>query len=56
MEESSDAGSIPASSTTCTKEGPGLPGGCLSTYADAHPDLFGFRCVCSTICGKEAVT
>ena len=47
MEESSDAGSIPASSIICGKEGPGLPGGFLITYADAHPKLFGFRCVCS---------
>ena len=35
MNEPSDAGSIPASSISCTKEGPGLPGGFLSAYANA---------------------
>ncbi|MDD6444783.1 MAG: hypothetical protein PUF81_02935 [Lachnospiraceae bacterium] len=30
-----------------------MPGGFLITNADAHPNLFGFKCVCSIICGKE---
>ena len=46
-------GSNPICSITCGKEGPGLPGGFLITYADAHPNLFGFRCVCSIICNAS---
>lgn len=47
MDVFSDRGSIPLWSTICAKEGPGLPGGCLSAYANAHPNWFGFGCVCS---------
>ena len=36
----SDRGSIPLSSTTCGKEGPGLTGGFLITYADAVNAVF----------------
>ena len=53
MEGASDTGSTPVWFSICGKEGPSVLGGFLITYADAYPNLFGFKCVCSIKCNAS---